>query len=196
MPAIETGDLIFMDNMLFGHFGMAVSTTHIIHATNKGNFHVSSNDSYDPKLKVQKPAISMDSQNRVFRPPWATCVDAPARKLELVRVAEALARGAEYGNYRAIRVFMGGGGFGPDAYQRFMKYRQRYEANKGTPANFALPGNEVIKTLTCTEAVIVTYQLTFPMGERPFFINLDAAHTMPRDFRDWLRPNGWLEITN
>lgn len=194
MPAIETGDLIFMDNMLFGHFGMAISTTHFVHANDKRNLHISSNDSYDAALSVQKPSVSMDPRNRIFRPPWAKCVDAPARKEELVRVAQAMIPGAKYGAYRAVRVFLGAGGFGPDAYKRFMKYRERYQANKGTPANFAIPGNEVVKTVTCTEAVMIMYQLTFPLQERPFFMNLDAAHTMPRDLRDWMRPNGWLEI--
>ena len=198
MPALQTGDVIFMDNMLFGHFGMAVSTTHFVHANDKSNLHISSNDSYDPNLTVQKPAVSMDPRNRVFRPPWGSMTDiqAQTRKDELVRVANAMIPGAKYGAYRAIRVFAGASGFGPDAYKRFMKYRERYEANKGTPANFAIAGNEVVKTLTCTEAVIIMYQLTCPLQERPFWMNLDAAHTMPRDFRDWLRPNGWSQITD
>lgn len=195
MPAMETGDLIFMDNMLFGHFGMAISTTHFVHANDRFNLHISSNDSYDPKLTVQKPAVSMDPRNRIFRPPWGNLsLQAEARKAELVRVAQAMIPGAKYGAYRAVRVFLGAGGFGPDAYTRFMKYRQRYEANKGSPANFAIAGNEVVKTVTCTEAVMIMYQLTFPLQERPFFMNLDAAHTMPRDLRDWFRPNGWEEV--
>lgn len=198
MPAMQTGDLIFMDNMLFGHFGMAISTTHFVHATDQSDLHISSNDSYDPKLTTQKPAVSMDPRTRIFRPPWASLGEAPAqvRKDELVRVAQAMIPGAKYGAYRAIRVFLGASGFGPDAYKRFMKYRQRYEANKGTPANFAIAGNEVVKTVTCTEAVIIMYQLTFPLQERPFFMNLDAAHTMPRDFRDWLPANNWERVTD
>lgn len=196
MPAIDTGDILYMESFGTGHMGMALDAGNIIHAQNKGNFHRDMNDRYDAKKQKPLPSLSNMPGTRVFRAPWDRCVDAPARKAELLRVSDAISRGAEYGKYRAVRVLLGAGGFGPDAYKRFMKYRQRYEANKGTPDNFALPDQEVVKTVTCAEAVMITYQLTFPMGERPFFINLDAAHTMPRDLRDWFRPNGWTEITD
>ena len=43
-----------------------------------------------------------------------------------------------------------------------------------------------VRTITCSEAVILCYQLTFAEGNSPFFILLDAAHTMPGTLKTWL----------
>lgn len=189
--ALETGDVIYMDGGPFGHIGMAYDANTIIHAQMTGNFHK------DPNQTMEGGRISylVDGANtRVFRPPWAKCANADARKRVLQQVADAIAAGAVYGAYRAVRLLLGSSDFGPDAYRRFMKYRDRYNADKGTPARFAEAGREVIKTVTCSEAVIVTYQLSFPLGEKPFFIGLDGAHAMPRTLRTWLAASGWTTV--
>jgi hypothetical protein len=189
--AIETGDILYMPGGA-GHIGMVYDRNTIIHGQFFGNFHK------EPNQTDKDGVLSYMSTGKgvlVFRPPWATCPNAPARKTELQRVADAIAVGAVYGAYRAVRLLLGSSAFGPEAYARWMKYRQRYEANKGTPQQFALAGNEVIKNVTCSEAVIVTYQLAFPLGEKPFFIGLDAAHAMPSTLKTWLSANGWAAVS-
>lgn len=187
---METGDILcFSDGA--GHIGMAYDRETYIHAQYFGDFHKSA----DKEEKKGKVTYSSDTKGlQIFRPPWAQCSDADARKATLKLVADAIAAGATYGAYRAIRLFAGSAAFGPDAYARWMKYRERYEANKGTPQNFTQAGNEVIKNVTCSEAVIVTYQLAFPLGEAPFFIRLDAAHAMPGTLKTWLSTNGWTKV--
>lgn len=191
MANLETGDIIYMDGGSFGHIGMAYDRDTVIHAQFKGDFHK------DPVQQQEGGRISYltdGAQTKVFRPPWNSCPDAAARKAELQRVADAIALGATYGVYRAVRLLLGSSSFGPDAFKRLMKYRERYNASKGTPARFAEDGREVIKTVTCSEAVIITYQLAFPLGEKPFFIGLDAAHAMPKTLRTWLGANGWQAV--
>lgn len=189
--AIETGDIIYMDGGPFGHIGMAYDAKTVIHAQFKGNFHKDPDEQMDG---CRISYLSDGAATKVFRPPWDKCLDAAARKAELQRVADAIAVGATYGVYRAVRLLLGSSSFGPDAFARLTKYRERYNASKGTPARFAEAGREVIKTVTCSEAVIITYQLAFPLGEKPFFIGIDAAHTMPKTLRTWLGVNGWQDM--
>ncbi|MDB5414103.1 MAG: hypothetical protein JWR10_2438 [Rubritepida sp.] len=188
--AIETGDILYMPGGA-GHIGMAYDNKTIIHAQFFGNFHK------EPNQKDKGGVLSYMASGAgilVFRPPWAKCPDAAARKATLQRVSDAISVGAVYGAYRAVRLLLGSSAFGPDAFTRLMKYRERYEANKGTPALFAQAGNEVIKNVTCSEAVIVTYQLTFPLHEEQFFVRLDAAHAMPSTLKTWLPANGWTLV--
>ncbi|UPY37350.1 hypothetical protein [Sediminicoccus sp. KRV36] len=196
VPEIETGDVLYFSSGV-GHIGMAYSASHIIHAQMSGDFHKSSNDQFDQKKGVALPSMSNTPGTLVFRPPWGTlsAAEVTARKEELQRVADAIAAGATYGAYRAIRLLIGSSEFGPEAFGRLQKYRDRYLANKGTPENFKVKGKEVIKTVTCSEAVIITYQLTFPLREKPFFIGLDGAHAMPGTLRDWLRASPWTLVT-
>ncbi len=185
---VETGDILYFPDRPFHHIGMAYDARTVIHANHKKNFHKTS-DQYE--TGSQSFYMSEGAGVEHFRPPWAKCSNADARKAELQRVADAIAAGAEYGKYRAVRLFAGDSAFGPEAFTRLMKYRERYEMGKATPDRFSKPGNEVIKTVTCSEAVIIAYQLTFPLGERPFFINLDGAHAMPNTLRTWLKASGW-----
>lgn len=188
---METGDILYMPGGA-GHIGMAYDRNTIIHAQFFGDFH---KDPDQQKVGVNLVYTSTGAGVQVFRPPWEKCQDADNRKATLQRVADAIALGATYGAYRAVRLFLGSSAFGPDAYTRWMKYRERYEANKGTPDRFAQAGKAIIKTVTCSEAVIVTYQLAFPLGEKPFFINLDGAHAMPGTLKTWLPANGWTKIS-
>jgi hypothetical protein len=189
--AMQTGDIIYMPGGPAGHIGMAYDERTVIHAQNSKNFHK------EADMQMNGGNITYISSSRgvlMFRPPWDRIGNADARKTELQRVADAVAAGATYGIYRAIRLAIGSSTFGPDAYTRWMKYRARYEANKATPANFRNPGHEVIKTVTCSEAVIVCYQLAFPLGEAPFFIRLDGAHALPKTLTTWLAANGWASV--
>jgi hypothetical protein len=181
MPAIETGD-IFHWTSGAGHIGLAFDGKRIIHAQMKGNYHLD-NDQQDDN--GQMSYLSDTPGMQIFRPPWSKLgAGAEAKKAELRRVAELLSQRAEYGAYRAIRLFVGDSSFGPGAAGRLQKYRDRMLA--GT--------QPIIKTVTCSEAVIVTYQLSFPLAESPFFIRLDGAHAMPGTLATWLRANGWTTI--
>jgi hypothetical protein len=85
------------------------------------------------------------------------------------------------GKGRAVRLFLGSSEFGSDAVKRLAKYRDRMLDYR--------PGGKLISTITCSEAVIISYQLTFFSKLAPFFILKDAAHTMPSTLKDWLELN-------
>jgi hypothetical protein len=181
MPAIDTGD-IFHWTSGAGHIGMAYDGKNVIHAQMKGNFHI---DPDQQNKQGQMSYLSDSTGLQIFRPPWDRLgAGAAAKKAELQRVAGLISQQAEYGAYRAIRLFVGDSSFGPGAAGRLQKYRDRLLA--GT--------QPIIKTLTCSEAVIVTYQLAFPLSETPFFIRLDGAHAMPGTLATWLRASGWAVI--
>jgi hypothetical protein len=55
------------------------------------------------------------------------------------------------------------------------------------------PGKFVTK-VSCAEAVILAYQIIFSEQDKPFFINKDAAHTMPGTLKDWLEAN-WETVS-
>jgi len=42
--------------------------------------------------------------------------------------------------------------------------------------------------------VILAYQIIFSEQDKPFFINKDAAHTMPGTLKDWLEAN-WETVS-
>ncbi|MDB5308034.1 MAG: hypothetical protein JWO38_2236 [Gemmataceae bacterium] len=181
MPAIATGDIFYWTSGP-GHIGMAYDDKNVIHAQMKGNFHV---DTDQQNNNGQMSYLSDTAGMQIFRPPWEKLgAGADAKKAELRRVAELISRRTEYGAYRAIRLFLGDSSFGPGAATRLQKYRDRLLA--GT--------QPIIKTVTCSEAVIITYQLSFPLSEAPFFIRLDGAHAMPGTLATWLRTNGWATI--
>jgi len=181
MPAIETGD-IFHWTSGAGHIGMAFDEKSVIHAQMKGNFHL---DTDQQSSGGQMSYLSDTPGMQIYRPPWDKLGGgADAKKAELRRVAELISRRAEYGAYRAVRLLLGSSTFGPGAVTRLRKYRDRLAAN----------AQPIIKTVTCSEAVIITYQLAFPLSEAPFFIRLDGAHAMPGTVGTWVRSNGWAKI--
>ncbi len=181
MANIETGDILHWSSGP-GHIGMAFDGRSIIHAQMKGNFHIDAD-------QMEKDGVitylSNSSKLSIFRPPWDKLgAGAAAKKAELRRVAELLSRRAEYGAWRAVRLLLGDSKYGPNTASRLAKYRQRM--NGGV--------QPIIATVSCSEAVIVTYQLAFPLGELPFFIRLDGAHAMPSTLATWLGLNGWSEV--
>jgi len=186
MPAFETGDIFYWSSTP-GHIGMAYDDKIIVHAQMKGNFHKEPDQQNN---KGQMTYLSESPGLQIFRPPWEKlAAGADAKKAELRRVADLISATAEYGAYRAVRLLIGDSSFGPGAATRLQKYRDRLLAiTHGGP-----PG-PIIKTVTCSEAVIITYQLAFPLSEAPFFIRLDGAHAMPSTLATWLRANGWSKI--
>lgn len=183
MPA-ETGDIVFFPGKV-GHIGMFYDAKRIIHATNSQNFHLSDNES------TTGGRIDYMT-NKAFRPPWSKLAlgQEEIRKAELRRVADKMKDIATYGLYRAFRLWAGNSSFGPGAEARLAKYRARL--NGTAPAADA---DKFVTHITCSEAVILTYQLSFPDREAPFFILLDAAHTMPNTLADWLQKNGWTAVS-
>ena len=182
--ALETGDIIYWSGSTFGHIGMAYDANTVIHALMCWNFHKEPNQSLTPDGGF---AYKVDgAQCKTFRPPWAKLANADAKKTELKAIADRIALTATYGAYRAIRLFVGDSTFGPAAFARLQKYRDRW---KGVDRN--AKGAAIVATVTCSEAVIICYQLAFPMEETPFFIRLDAAHAMPKTLGAWLTAAGW-----
>lgn len=182
MPA-ETGDIVFFPGKV-GHIGMFYDSKRIIHATNSQNFHLSDNVTMDGgKISYMT--------TKAFRPPWAKLAagQEEIRKTELRRVADKMSSIATYGLYRAFRLWAGNSSFGPKAEARLAKYRARLNGT-ATDAD-----NKFITHITCSEAVILTYQLSFPNREAPFFILLDAAHSMPNTLSDWLGKNDWTVVS-
>ena len=182
VAAFQTGDILYWRKSP-GHIGMALDSKNIIHAQMKGNFHVEANETEDENGVTTRIC---DSEGiTTFRHPWDKLgAGAAAKKAELRRVADLLSRRAEYGAWRAARLLLGDSKYGPNTASRLAKYRQRM--NGGV--------QPIIATVSCSEAVIVTYQLAFPLGELPFFIRLDGAHAMPSTLATWLGLNGWSEV--
>ena len=160
----------------------------IIHGQKSGNFHIQSQQ-YE---SGNNHAIGylIDAPTWVFRPPWEryTAAQIVSKKRELNEIARAIARSAKYGVYRAVRLFAGSSEYGPDARSRLAKYHMR-------KAEFLAGGNgKFVSTISCAEAVILCYQLTFFGTEQsPLFIKKDAAHTMPNTLKDYLERN-WSTV--
>jgi hypothetical protein len=173
----NTGDIIVDNEGAFGHVAMCfgeedangVGDVTFIHGTNAGNFSIG-----------QKIDVIDESKPHFwqFKPIGLTL----ANKARLKEVATAMQRTAKYGWYRGIRVWVGSSTFGEDALAKLIKYRTRL-LNGAT---------KFVSTITCAEAIILCYQLTFDPGS-PFFIQKDAAHVMPRDLAQLLKeaPDTW-----
>jgi hypothetical protein len=160
------------------------STAKIIHANRRRNFHIESNrQESDNGAHISYLA---DGYDKLYRPPWAGGEKA-AKQRFLQQVAAVIARRATYGIGRAIRLWMGSSTFGDGARDRLAKYKERL-----LDLNNLIGDGKVVSTVTCSEAVILCYQLTFDVGE-PQFIELDAAHTMPNTLATWLGRN-WGEL--
>ena len=191
---LETGDIGINAADWPGHVMMCYSggsdtsdQTIIIHANASKNFHKA------PQQYSVNNALGylLDSSSTwIFRPPWEKIGNQQAhrKKEELKAIADAISRSSMYGKYRAVRLQLGDSSFGGDARARLAKYRLRKaQFLAGASAKF-------VSTVTCAEAVILSYQLTFGELDAPFFIHKDAAHTMPRTLKDWLKSN-WKTIS-
>jgi hypothetical protein len=182
----ETGDVIVWDGSP-GHVGMVLepaagrTPASIIHARLKTNFAIESQTKEDGN----KTFYLIDNNANLFRPPWDRCGDTDGKKRELIRIARAMSRTAKYGVYRAIRLWAGSSIYGPKAHQRLQKYRDRAIRN----FQDAHGNDKFVTTVTCAEAIILCYQLTFADGTEPFFIRLDGAHAMPKTLAEWLGTN-------
>jgi hypothetical protein len=185
----EVGD-IAIRTAWTGHVAMVYqsgndNTARIIHARRSTNFHI------EPNRQVSDDGSRidylLDGYDKLYRPPWGSDSDKRQKQRKLQEVAEAIKDRATYGIYRMFRLCLGSSAFGDDARARLAKYRQRL-ANIGT----TIGEDPLVDTITCAEAVILCYQLTFNVGD-PQFIELDAAHSMPRTLADWLGRH-WGEL--
>lgn len=179
MAKFETGDIVIFNNTHFGHVAMCFdpggdsALTTFIHGTNSGNFKI------DRQQQDNEGTITyMVSKNYWhFRPTNIT----PAEKIQIRKVASIIQQTAKYGIYRAIGLAFGNSSFGKGARKRLDKYKGRLpshsiEINKG---------EKLISTITCSEAILVCYQLTFDEAS-PYFIKKDAAYTLPKTLAAYL----------
>lgn len=191
----QIGDIGISLNEWPGHVMMCYSggdeysdKTIIIHANNANNFHkVTQMFERDGSI-----GYMFDSDRHwIFRPPWGHLAPelAAQRMRELQAVADAIAHSATYGGYRAFRLFVGDSSFGAGARERLEKYKGR----RALVLAGGAPGKFVTK-VSCAEAVILAYQIIFSEQDKPFFINKDAAHTMPGTLKDWLEAN-WETVS-
>jgi hypothetical protein len=178
----EIGDILINKHQ-FGHVMMALGNNKIIHAKYRENFHIVNNESHEGGQ-----VSYVDEGATVYRPPWALYAGAPSdAKASLRRVADGIKDSAKYGGYRALRLWAGNKKFGRGAAKRLNKYKARMQAGFRDPSGVS----KFVSTVTCAEAIVLCYQMSFTRGDHPFFINLDAAHVMPSSLGKWLTDNGW-----
>ena len=185
----ETGD-IMIEKGWPGHVGMIYDEgdddhASYIHAQGGTNFHIT------PIYIAASYTYHKRSETvNVYRPPWKyismigfnSVIDSYKAKLK--QMADKIKQSATYGRYRAFRLELGDSKFDSDARERLEKYKSRLDNKSG----------KFVTTVTCAEAVMLCYQLTFAESHFPFFIGLDAAHTMPHTLEKWLIKSGWEEI--
>jgi hypothetical protein len=187
--AFEIGDVIIFSGTP-GHVGMIYSAgrgeaAQIIHAQRRGGFHIDEN--VTTNASGSSFSYLVNGRDWVFRPPWAAKphINKGVKQAALQAVAREIRDHAQYGVYRAVRLFLGSSSFGDGARARLAKYKQRRQDG--------FPRNKFVTTVTCSEAVILCYQMTFDEDDDPFFIKLDAAHSMPSTLRQWLSTR-WEKI--
>jgi hypothetical protein len=184
----EIGDIIIFSGTP-GHVGMVAAPdpdgdVWYIHAQIGAGFHFTQNQT----KKDEKDEWKIRFNDWVYRPPWGAHpqFNKQTKQSELQRVANDISNYASYGGYRMVRLLIGSRTFGEEARARLAKYKQRRQDG--------FPRNKFVKNITCSEAVILCYQMTFDEGDHPFFIHLDAAHAMPKTLMAWLASSGWEKI--
>lgn len=168
-----------------GHVGMFIAPDVIMHAQNRGGVHT------DPLLKVTGGRFDYFTEF-AFRPPWEKMTEAARapKQAALLQIANRMTDRVPYGIWRAIRLFAGSTTFGSGAETRLKKYWERLNLIRGD-AN-----TKLVTKVTCVEAVVLTYQLAFYSDRiAPFFIQQDAAHTMPHTLQEWLLRNKWTRVS-
>ncbi len=173
MP-MATGDIIIFSSGC-GHAAMAYDAKRAIHGNAAKNFHL-----VDLVQEKDNKINHFTQAGQVFRPPWDKIGGETENYKNLLRQnADIIRLSAQYGLYRAVRLLIGNSAYGPGAAERLMKYRERIRSNK----------TKVIEKITCSEAVILCFQLTFLEHGGPGFIKLDAAHSMPSTLAKWCTDN-------
>lgn len=179
--ALETGDIMIFSKG-FGHVALAYDSKRAVHGQYKGNFHLED-------LQTEKGGVigHFASGSKVYKFPWDKygAATKAAYQARIQNAANVIMQSSKYGIYRAIRLKLGSSNYGPSAYGRLMKYRER----------MAKGGNKVVSTITCSEAAILSMQLTFLENGGPGFIKLDGAHTMPATLGKYLEAS-WGAPTN
>jgi len=187
---LETGDIIISLNLDSwygpldpGHALMCYSggdegdkKTMLVHGNGVNNFHII------PQLHEKNGMYSYtyaSSQHWLFRPPWHL---VPGHLLDTERqrfkkIIDEMIRGTEWTKQRAFSSIWGTTTFDTAAREKLKKYKRRSQTvfNNATP-----PDGYIVKQITCAEAVILTYQITFE-EDSPLFIKICAHHTWPRN---------------
>ena len=173
--AVETGDIMIFSKG-FGHVAMVYDAKRAVHGQYRGNFHLEN-------LETEKGGvINQNFDGAVtYKFPWHKYSEAEKAgyQARIQNAANVIMRSSKYGVYRAIRLKLGSSDYGPKAYGRLMKYRERMGSG----------GGKVVSTITCAEAAILSLQLTFLENGGPGFIRLDGAHAMPATLEKWLKAN-------
>ncbi|MCR9108712.1 hypothetical protein [Marivita sp. XM-24bin2] len=191
----DTGDVI-VSTKWPGHVVLIYDSKHAVHGKGVKTAASSATDITTSKgvtrhggflLEEIKQEISPGryaylTDGQPFRFPWHKYREAEVEfyKDEIKRNADIIRKTASYGFYRAGRLMVGDSKFGSGAAKRLLKYKSRV---RGTSLDDI---SKAVGTITCSEAVILTMQLTFQPGT-PGFIQLDGAHTMPNTLAAWLK---------
>lgn len=166
--AYKLGDIIFFDTSPnpIGHVGIMIDGTWYYHA-NKNGF--------------EKSALDKQTIKAVFRAPEGTLTQERASQLS--EVMDAIS-GAGYRKNFA-NALIGSSKPGPAMWERIGKYWEKLQ-KKESP---------VVNAVTCAEAAILCYQLTFfCYAPTPLVIDLDAKHSMPGTLEKWLAANSWVAV--
>ena len=168
--------------------GGSTSKAKVIHAQWRKNFHI------EPVQQSKSTGSGtnytyLDDNVDKYSPPWGKREDKALKQQHLVKVARFIMQSAEYGLYRAFRLWAGNDTYGKSAKSRLEKYQKRLNGLE-TTGTLTKKRIKFVTTITCSEAVILCYQLTFAESD-PLFIKLDAAHSMPHTLGNYLKDQGW-----
>jgi hypothetical protein len=172
-----------------GHVGMFISPTEIMHAQSDTGVHVEG--LVKNVTSTNGSTATYYFTNFAYRPPWEKLTEKEAALYQaaIVTVSNRMKDRVPYGYLRMIRLFVGDSAFGDGAKERLKKYWERLQGIRGDE------NTKLVTKVTCVEAVVLTYQLAFYQHRvRPFFIELDAAHTMPHTLEKWLLANQWSRV--
>ena len=209
-----TGDIVINNNGTWGHALMCYeggSRPKFIHATNSGDFHI------DALMSEKGGQISylFDRNCDHFRAKnlsgaqqvqlkWVADQIAARAKYGLYRAVRLAMGSSAYGpkarerleKYRSRLRGAGAAEAGDDESRGGgAAGGGRVPQHRRTPAIFSHPdagaaavGDKLVTTLTCSEAVVLCYQLTF-VDSAEQFILLDGAHALPRTVAKYLKSN-------
>lgn len=176
MPHLQAGHILCTDGVP-GHSGVALRG--LGGHTGDAGFISHAMGGYDHGI-LKSP--NWPFVGRVYRPTQITA----ERLGELFRCSEILRESTRYGIARAIfKSIFGTSAFTGSASARLQKYRTRL-------ANFTSIAEDqgrpfIVKNVICSEYVILLFQLSAPDETDPYFINLNAKHTLPMGLERWLR---------
>jgi hypothetical protein len=156
---------IFFNSGLIGHAAIVYDSNEYYHANSAKGFH----SDMDPNSA---------KKDKILRPPGL----GASQKEKLQNTITAISTAGYRKNM--FNAAFGSKQFGPSAKKRLDKYQERLLKDE----------NPVI-AVTCAEACILCYQLTFyDEPNSPFFIDLDGKHSMPANLAKWLSDHRWTPV--